>query len=82
MARTLMVAHCESARPRIVSVAAAVAAIESWDPDLLSLTSLLIGGLVAGLLFVSKRWLDSRSERADLQKQVAFLKRRLAQTRR
>lgn len=82
MARTLMVAHCESARPRTVSVAAAVAAIESWDPDLLSLTSLLIGGLVAGLLFVSKRWLDSRSERADLQKQVAFLKRRLAQTRR
>lgn len=82
MARTLMVAHCESARPRTVSAAAAVAAIESWDPDLLSLTSLLIGGLVAGLLFVSKRWLDSRSERADLQKQVAFLKRRLAQTRR
>lgn len=45
------------------------------------MTFLLVTGLIAALLFVGKQWLDARSERDELQRQIAFLKRRLVESR-
>jgi hypothetical protein len=43
-------------------------------------TTALIAGLSATALYVGKRWLDARSEVAELRTQVAMLKRRLTRT--
>lgn len=41
-----------------------------------------IAALCVAVLYLGKRWLEARSEAAELRTQVAFLERRLAPTRR
>jgi hypothetical protein len=44
------------------------------------MTTAVIAGLSAIALYVGKRWLDARTEVAELRTQVAMLKRRLTRT--
>lgn len=41
------------------------------------MTTAVIGCLAAGILYLAKRWSDSRAEIAQLQVQIATLKRQL-----
>jgi len=43
--------------------------------------SAFIAALCVAVLYLGKRWLEARSEAAELRTQVAFLKRRLTQAR-
>lgn len=49
--------------------------LDARDPPV---TTVLIAALAAVVLYLGKRWIDARSEVAELQAQVAVLKRRLA----
>lgn len=41
------------------------------------MTTAFIALLAAGIVYLGKKWLDARAEVADLQAQLAILKRRL-----
>ena len=43
--------------------------------------SAFIAALCVAVLYLGKRWLEARSEVAELRTQVAFLKRRLTRAR-